>query len=113
VPKVRLEAPWRQLSSAEVARLRGQLGVYELADGDGRTVLIGCAGGRCPFGLRGELERHLEEAGRTGARQFRVEVTMAYLSRWRELLMVHHHDHGSLPHLNPEDPARLGRLSPA
>ena len=57
-------------------------------------MLIGFAGGRSVFGLRGELARGCSKAERDGA-SFRYEITTAYLSRYRELLMVHVADHGS------------------
>jgi len=105
---VRLQAPWEELTAAAVARVGGRMGVYEIADESGQVLAIGFAGGRSPFGLAGELRRHLGTAAR-----FRCEVTTSYLSRYRELLMVHHHDHGRLPPGNDEDPRSLGRLSPA
>ena len=47
------------------------------------------------------------------AKQFRVEVIQQYTTRLQELLMLHVHDHGSLPVTNQENPPpRLGRLSP-
>ena len=62
------------------------------------------------FGLRSALERELA-ALPSGAR-FRVEVNTQYQSRWRELLMLHQLDYGSLPPGNAADrPATLGRLS--
>ena len=103
---------WVPLDDAHVARLGGQLGVYEIAATDDDAVLrIGYGGGRSLFGLRGELQRELDARG-VGAARFRVEVTMAYLTRYTELLMVHLADHGRLPSENDDDPARLGRLSP-
>ncbi|HZT65020.1 MAG TPA: hypothetical protein VFA11_04455 [Acidimicrobiales bacterium] len=108
---VRPTKPWMALDPANVARLGGQLGVYEVADGEGRVALIAYAGGRSPFGLRGELESQLAQRG--AGWQFRVEVTMAYLTRWRELLMVHVADHGGPPPGNIDDGAVLGRMSPA
>ena len=102
---------WSELSPEGLARLGGHMGVYELGTAEGATVLIGFAGGRSRFGLRGELERHLSE-GIAGATQFRVEVTMGYWSRYKELLMLHLHGHGHLPLANTDDPQRLGRLSP-
>ena len=105
----RLQGAWRELTEGEVAALGGQLGVYQLGDREGVVTLIGYAGGRSRYGLRGELGAHL---GRAGASRFRVEATSAYLSRYRELLMVHVADHGRLPPGNDEDPARIGRLSP-
>ncbi len=108
--QVRLTKPWTDLTSAAIARLPGQLGVYEIADASGEVLFIGVAGGRSRFGLRGELETELERRG--AGLQFRVEVNMQYLSRYQELLMAHRADHGRLPAENEASP-RLGRLSPA
>ena len=105
-----MRGPWRALVPEQVASVGSQLGVYQLADSRGRVTLIGYAGGRSRFGLRGEVGDHL---GRADATTFRVEATSAYLSRYRELLMVHVADHGVLPDGNREDPGRIGRLSPA
>jgi hypothetical protein len=111
VSGVRLQAPWRPLDEANLKSVGGHMGVYELASADGEVVFIGFAGGRSVFGLRGELTRALREGGRDGA-SFRLEVTTAYLSRYRELLMVHVADHGSLPSDNSSNDLQLGRLSP-
>lgn len=109
---LRLTKPWRPLTSANATKLPGQLGVYELADADGKTVAFGFAGGRALFGLRSELMR-LADAPPHGAMQFRVEINAQYQTRFRELLMVHVADHGSLPAVNAENPPiNLGRLSP-
>jgi hypothetical protein len=108
--QVRLTKPWTPLTPEAVARLPGQLGVYEIAEASGQVLFIGVAGGHSHFGLRGELERELERRG-AGLR-FRIEVNMQYLSRYRELLMVHRADHGCLPAENEPAPG-LGRLSPA
>lgn len=107
---IRMTKPWRPLAAAEVARLTGQLGVYEVADEAGAVLAVGFAGGRSRFGLRGELEGELARRG-AGFR-FRVEVNTQYHTRYRELLMLHRADHGSLPVENGEAPAGLGRLSP-
>ncbi|MBM3645439.1 MAG: hypothetical protein FJX02_14000 [Alphaproteobacteria bacterium] len=109
--RLRLDGPWRPLDAAEVARLPGQLGVYQIADGEGRIAKIGEAGARAPFGLRTALEREL--AARGPGWRFRVEVNMQYRTRWFELLMVHRADHGALPPDNAADSPALGRLSPA
>jgi hypothetical protein len=107
---VRLEKPWRDLTADNVARLAGELGVYQLGDAEGRVTRIGYAGGRTLFGLRGELEAALK-AGE--AARFRTEVTSQYLSRYEELLMIHKADHGALPRGNAgEARRRIGRLSP-
>ena len=107
---VRLEKPWRDLTAANVAALAGELGVYQLADAEGRVLRIGYAGGRTLFGLRSELAAALA-AGE--AAKFRTEVTAGYMSRYDELLMVHKADHGALPPGNAADARRrLGRLTP-
>jgi len=109
---IRLGKPWIKLEAAAVARLPGQLGVYQIADDRGAVLFIGFAGGRTLFGLRSELEAWLERrAGRPT--QFRYEVNMQYSSRYQELLMLHVADHGRLPPENDEgERRRLGRLSP-
>lgn len=107
---IRLTKAWQPLDSEHVARLSGQLGVYELADSSGETVRIGFAGGRSAFGLRSELEHQLTSHP-TGFR-FRVEVNMQYTTRHRELLMAYRADHGTLPVENTGDSVPLGRLSP-
>jgi hypothetical protein len=107
---VRLEKPWKDLTAENVAKLAGELGVYQLADAEGRVLKIGYAGGRTLFGLRSELEAALRAGA---AAKFRTEVTSQYMSRYDELLMVHKADHGALPADNtaPSD-QRLGRLNP-
>ena len=107
---IRLTKRWRALDAREVARLPGQLGVYEIAAPAGDVICIGVAGGRSRFGLRGELEAELARRG-PGFR-FRVEVNTQYHTRYRELLMLHRADHGTLPPEN-EAPPGLGRLHPA
>lgn len=108
--RLRLDKPWRPLTAEEIARLPGQLGVYQVADATGAILYIGQAGARAPFGLRSELQRELAERG--AGNQFRVEVNQQYRTRWFELLMVHKADHGSLPPDNEKNPPPLGRLSP-
>ena len=108
--RLRLDKPWRPLTADEIARLPGQLGVYQVADAAGAILYIGQAGARAPFGLRSELQRELAERG--PSHQFRVEVNQQYRTRWFELLMVHKADHGSLPLDNAKNPPPLGRLSP-
>jgi hypothetical protein len=108
--RLRLDKPWRPLTAEQIARLPGQLGVYEIADAAGGIVYIGQAGARATFGLRSELQRELTERG--AGHQFRVEVNQQYRTRWFELLMVHQADHGALPPDNARNPPPLGRLSP-
>jgi hypothetical protein len=109
---VRLEKPWHPLNRDGVRSLPGQLGVFQISDADGEIVLIGFAGGRSLFGLRGELEQQAEQRGEAGF-QYRIEVTTQYHTRYRELLMVFVADHGRLPRDNKEDIGRLGKLHPA
>src|SRR5262252_8649641 len=110
--RLRLDKPWQPLTAETAQRLPGQLGVYQVADGQGTVLYIGQAGARSPFGLRSELQREFKERG--PGYQFRVEVNMQYRTRWFELLMVYKADHGSLPIGNANNPPpALGRLSPA
>ncbi len=110
--RLRLDKPWQPLTAETAARLPGQLGVYQVADGHGAVLYIGQAGARSPFGLRSELQREFNERG--AGCQFRVEVNQQYRSRWFELLMVHQADHGNLPPDNARNPPpNLGRLSPS
>ena len=105
---VRLSKPWTDLSAPAIAQLPAQLGVFEIADADNRVLMIGYAGGHELFGLRSALERELE---RPGAARFRHEFTHGYLTRWEELLMIHHADHGRLPDGNQDRLHPVGRLT--
>ena len=109
---IRMTKPWVALTAENVKKLSGQLGVFQLADAKGDVVLIGFAGGRSLFGLRGEVEKEIATPP-AGASQFRVEVNQQYTTRYQELLMVHVHDHGGVPAGNKDRPLpKLGRLSP-
>lgn len=105
---LRLDKPWIELSPEAIAEVSAQLGVYQVADADDRILVIGYAGGREPFGMRTALERELD---RPGATRFRYELTHGYQTRWEELLMVHHADHGELPEGNADRLQPLGRLT--
>lgn len=110
---IRLDKPWQPLDVA-FTRLRGNLGVFQLADASGAVIYIGFAGGRSQFGLKGEV-REISELI-PDASQIRWEVNTAYQSRFKELLSVHRADFGELPKYNIELkhlPASLGVLSPA
>ncbi len=110
---LRLTKPWIEMTEENVAKLPGQLGIYQIGEPDGSIVYIGFAGGRTLFGLRSELERWLAlRAGKPSC--FRYEVNMQYTTRHQELLMLHVAEHGGLPSSNTDvDIRRLGRLSPA
>jgi len=59
------------------------------------------------------LEAELEHRN-SDSFEFTIEVTMQYLSRYEELLMVYQADFGDLPEDNRANPPNdLGRLSPA
>ncbi len=105
---IRMDKPWLELTETAIEALPAQLGVYQIAEADGTVSKIGYAGGREAFGIRTALGRELAAgSGQT----FRAELTHGYLTRWEELLMIHQHDHGSLPTGNADHPHRVGRLS--
>jgi hypothetical protein len=103
---IRLEKPWLLMTQENINSLPGQLGVYELGDDSEQVIYIGQADARSKFGLRGEIQKHLNTA-----ELFRCEVNMSYSTRYQELLMVFQADTGRLPELNI-DTGYLGRLSP-
>ena len=104
---LRLEKPWLP-SVLALAQVRGQMGVYQLANDAGALIYMSYAGGRSLGGLRGEITRCLAE--QPAATQVRYEITTSYLSRYKELLMLYQAEHGDLPAHNPR--VRLGRLRP-
>jgi len=127
-----IRKPWSAWDDAVSSRtIPGAMGVYELADEDQNLLYIGKAGGRSPFGIRGELFRHFSTPDRLAqenwvhpnmgqnlpslagkARYFRYEVNHQYYSRWIELLTRFKEDYETLPQANledPEQPPRLGR----
>lgn len=116
--RVPINKPWQRFDPAQAKAVPATVGVYELADGEGRTIFIGCAGAKEPFGLRGCLSRHFSSDEpnpvlRDRARLFRYEVTQQYLSRYRELLILHREEFGQLPTGQPAaslQPGRLGRF---
>ena len=110
---VRMTKPWMPLNENGIATVAAHLGVYQLANAKGEIVYIGVAGGRCNFGLKGELRKAIASPP-AGATQYRVEVNMMYHSRHKELLSAYRHDHGQLPVANTDvDERLLGRLRPA
>ncbi|MEM9620306.1 MAG: hypothetical protein AAF993_01570 [Pseudomonadota bacterium] len=103
----RLHKPWRSISDVPHV-LKGHLGVFQLANAAQEVIYIGFAGGNSRLGLRGEVQSVLTEL--SDAVYFRHEITSSYMTRYRELMMVHVHDYGVLPVANP--PIKLGKLSP-
>lgn len=102
----RITKPWRLLTKDEINGLPAQLGVYQLSSDASTVDFVGYAGAKSQFGLRGELSRWLGTD-----RYFRIEITTAYMTRFRELLMIFEADHGYLPETDQIVPG-LGRLSP-
>lgn len=101
---------WQPLTAEAVAALPGVVGVYEIADAEGNVADIGFAGARAIFGLRTKLEPWLEKPGDW---RFCYEITNSYLTRYRELVMVHQARYGDLPELVRANPERVtGRLQP-
>ena len=92
---LRLHKPWHELAESELVEESTATGVYQLADEEGRIVDIGYAGARSRFGLREVLEQCLTQSSKP--LKYRVEVNHNYLSRFRELLLVHRYDYGELP----------------
>jgi hypothetical protein len=122
--------PWTEWDDAIDAReIPGAMGIYEIADADQNTLYIGKAGGRSPFGIRGELFRHFSTAERLArenwthpdmgqtlpaiaghATYYRFEVNHQYYGRWIEALTRYNEDFGELPPGNLEDPEPIPRL---
>lgn len=107
---IRVSKPWIELSSIDDQDLPAQLGVFQLADVDGHVLYIGHAGGRDAFGLRTAIGAARSEV--QSAVRLRFELTHGYMSRWEELMMIHHFDHGAFPPANDETRAPRGRLNP-
>lgn len=108
-----IRGAWHPATETALSTLPATLGVFEIADSSGQIQLIGYAGGRSLFGLRSTLATALADNSSIGLK-FRVEQNMQYISRWKELLMLHFSQHGTLPPLNSaEDGVGLGRLGPA
>ena len=104
---VELTKPWLALNQDAISDLPGQLGVFEIADEAEQVRYIGFAGAGSLFGLRSELGNWSGPG-----RLFRFEVTTAYRTRHRELLMAYHRRHGCYPVDNPDsETAGLGKLS--
>ena len=107
--QLHLDKPWIAITPEALAKLPGQLGVYQVADGSGVVLRMGFAGGKSLFGLRSAIK---DEANLIGTRavSFRYEVNMQYTTRYKELLMLYEAEHGDIPELNRENRPRLGRL---
>jgi len=78
-----ISKPWQALNADSVRTIPPTVGVFELADANGRSLGFGYAGASSTFGLRSEVAK--AAAAASDAAQFRVEVTSLYLSRLKEL----------------------------
>ena len=103
----RLTKPWIPIAEAD-SKLKGHMGVFQLADAQGELIYMGFAGGKSIYGLRGEVAA--ASAQFDEAASYRIEITTSYMTRFRELMMVYIADNGHPPRLNP--PIKLGVLSP-
>ena len=129
---MRVRKPWTEWDDTiDYREIPGAMGIFEIADAEKRTLYIGKAGARSPFGLRGELFRHFSTPGRLAganwthplmgqtfpsikgrAKYYRYEVNHQYYSRWLAALSRFKEDWGILPPANIEDPEEtppLGR----
>jgi hypothetical protein len=77
-------SPWLQLNLPTVEEIGAYMGVFQVRPLGGQTVLTSYAGGKSPFGIRGELLAIIPEMA-PGQFEFRYEVTSSYLSRCSEL----------------------------
>lgn len=107
--QLHLDKPWIPVTPEALAKLPGQLGVYQLADASGVILKMGFAGGKSLFGLRSAIKNEANLVGSRAA-SFRYEVNMQYTTRYKELLMLHEAEHGDIPELNRDHRPRLGRL---
>lgn len=127
---MRVRKPWTEWDDAiDYRDLPGAMGIFEIADAEKRTLYIGKAGGRSPFGIRGELFRHFSTAERLKdenwihpqmgqslpsiqgrAKYYRYEVNHQYYSRWIEALSRFREDWDTVPPANLEDPEGLPPL---
>lgn len=107
-----IRAAWWPLTRENASRLEAAVGVYEIRS-NGTTELIGYAGARSAFGIRGELGALFASA--EDGTEFRSEVVTTYLTRWAELLGWHLSQTGGLPpgnadhhprHLRPVGPRK-------
>ena len=108
---MRLSKPWLSGDEALVL-LHGNLGVFQLGNANGDVLFIGFAGGLSMFGLQGVVRDALQT--HRNATFVRYEITTAYHTRYRELLMLHVADFGQPPVGNDDlDGITLGQLSPS
>lgn len=122
-----IDKPWVAWDpDIDFRTLPGAMGVYEIANAEQELLYIGKAGGKSPFGIRGELFRtfaepedmadknwtHPQMAQRLRAvdgtaHYYRFEVNHQYYGRWIEALISHAGRFGTLPSGNLEDAGEL------
>jgi hypothetical protein len=90
-----MDKPWIPLTGTNAKSVAATTGVYQLGNESGDVIDIDYAGGRTPFGLRGVLLDRIASAA--PGTHFRVEIHSQYMSRYRELLMLHYIEAGDLP----------------
>ncbi len=115
-----IRKPWTQFSAEAIRAIPAVVGVYEIADADGRLLYIGQAGGRERFGLRSRIASHFDGSDgnpvlRERGAQFRWESNQQYTSKRLEMLMQFQRDEGAQwPPGNAagdwQDTPQLGRL---
>ena len=98
-----IRKPWTQPTAESIRAIPAVVGVYEIADSEGRLLYIGQAGGREPFGLRTRIALHFGfDAGgddpnpviREQGAQFRWEANQQYTTKRLEMLMQYQRDEG-------------------
>ena len=99
---VYMRSRWSPLDAEHVAEVGGHMGVYQLASPDGRDRVHRLR--RRSFGASACAASSRAGSKRPDARKlmFRIEITTTYLSRYKELLMAHVAQHGSVPIDNSE-----------
>ncbi len=111
---------WTKPSAESIRAIPAVVGVYEIADAEGKLLYIGQAGGREPFGLRTRMALHFGGGDpnpvlRERAAQFRWEANQQYTTKRLEMLMQYQRDEGlEWPPAHPagdwRDTPQLGRL---
>jgi hypothetical protein len=85
-----ISKPWSMIGPETIMNLPTSLGVFELADETGTTLVLGYAGALSTFGLRSEIPNAARET--PSAACFRFEETSNYISRIQELHLAQRQD---------------------
>ena len=81
-----IRGPWHTLDESTISEIPVAVGVFEIADMDGNSLALGFAGGHSTFGLRSEIPKKAAEF--SGPLVYRIELTMAYQSRLKEIILL-------------------------